>query len=202
MNNVSERRKCGYCGTDYSPMVSHGTVLQDMWYRNEQYGWLCRNCEKQVKKYGTPVRIKERKESAKSKLMREANRSLYGTGWICRDIKVGFRKGEQPENAVVDSHLLECKYCGRTVRWRKSIDEFVKSKNIICDCQIIETIFCEESSLLNKYSTSQAKVLLEIYRNPKMNYTEIGKMIGISRQRVEQIRSAARSAYQKYMMKG
>lgn len=197
----NEERKCGYCGTSCSHLISRGKIIQPAWYRDQNYGWLCRNCESRKVKTGSVIPLKYKKISAKSKLMQEANMALCGTRWACKDVKVRFNRSRTQGEVELDNYTLVCKECGRKVIWKKSIKEFLTANMIPCDCEIAKFACADEKRANRATRQTTISVLNAIVGNPSKNYSEIAKMCGISRQRVSQIRESARTYYEKKVMK-
>lgn len=202
IQNNNEERKCGYCGTSYSHLISRGKIIQQAWYRDKNYGWLCRNCETRKAKTGSVIPLKYKKISAKSKLMQEANIALCGTCWACKDVKVRFNRSRTQGEVELDNYTLVCKECGRKVIWSKQIKEFLTANMIPCDCEIAK-FACVNENRANRtnFVAGQATILKAIADNPSKNYSEIAKMCGVSRQRVSQARESARAYYEKKVMK-
>lgn len=198
----NEERKCGYCGTSYSHIISRGKIIQPAWYRDKNYGWLCRTCENRKAKTGSVIPLRYKKISAKSKLMQEANMALCGTCWTCKDVEIHFNHCRKKGEVELDNYTLVCKECGRKVIWRKSIKEFLTANMIPCDCEIAK-FACANENRTNHANCveGRAAILKEIAENPSKNYSEIAKMCGVSRQRVSQVRESARAYYEKKVMK-
>lgn len=198
----NEERKCGYCGTSYSYIISRGKIIQPAWYRDKNYGWLCRTCENRKAKTGSVIPLRYKKISAKSKLMQEANMALCGTCWTCKDAEIHFNRCRKQGEVELDNYTLVCKECGRKVIWPKSIKEFLTANMIPCDCEIAK-FACVNESRTNHANcvAGQATILKAIAENPSKNYSEIAKMCGVSRQRVSRVRESARAHYEKKVMK-
>lgn len=187
---VTERR-CGYCGTDFSKRIIHGKVRQNVWYRNQDFGWICVNCNSRLQKTGSIVKRSDAQNIIKCKLMREANMALYDAGWECASIEVIFHRGTL--TPWVKAYVFRCKHCGREIHWGKSLDEFIASKNSTCDCIAFRWVF--DNNLFRKNSKRQQDVAIDIYNNPQLSYSEIANRNRISRQRIEQIRRGIRTRY-------
>ena len=198
----NEERKCGYCGTSCSHLISRGKIIQPAWYRDQNYGCLCRNCEARKIKTGSVIPLRYKKISAKSKLMQEANMALCGTCWTCKNVEIHFNHCRKQGEVELDNYTLVCKECGRKVIWKKPIKEFLTANMIPCDCEIAK-FACVNENRANRtnFVAGQATILKAIAENPNKNYSEIAKMCGVSRQRVSQIRESARAYYEKKVMK-
>ena len=194
----NDERKCGYCGTSYSHIISRGKIIQPTWYRDKNYGWLCRTCENRKIKTGSVIPLRYKKISAKSKLMQEANMALCNTCWTCKDVEIHFNRCRKKGEVELDNYTIVCKECGRKVIWSKPIKEFLTSNMIPCDCEIAK-FACVNKKRATKQTT--ISILNAIAENPSKNYSEIAKMCGVSRQRVSQIRESARAYYKKKVMK-
>lgn len=196
MKKVTDRA-CGYCGTTYSKSVSHGKVIQNAWYKDDVYGYLCRKCHQRKETTGSPINYLNCIGSVKFKYYKRANLELYGTDWQCIDILVRFssnsrKKSMLDEVLTVKRYTLQCRKCGRTVFWSGDIESFLKSRESKCDCVVLPWVIAN-SDLLDRKHGAQA-IAARLVSEAKTD-AEIAREMNLTRERIGQVHRQMRAVY-------
>lgn len=186
------RHVCGYCGAKTSPVIVHGKEIQQAWYKDKQFDYLCRNCYNRLNRTGDIMLKSERREIEESQMLRSANLKLKQHGWDCVDMSTNLCKTDKILYAC--KYELKCRHCGKRIIWTKSLDEFIKSKECICNCKFIPWAFANDAFPRRGNGTWQ-RIASAIMENPNANQSDIARKLGLSRQRVEQVRTSLRAAY-------
>ena len=187
-----KRHSCGYCGAKTSPIIVHGKEIQQAWYKDKQFGYLCRNCYNRLNRTGDIMLKRERREQEESQIMRKANLMLKPHGWEC--VKIWTNMCRADKILYVYKYELKCRHCGRVVIWTGELEDFVRSKECICNCKFIAWAF-SNNAFPKKGNGTWQRIAKAIAENPNANQSDIARELGLSRQRVEQVRTGLRAAY-------
>lgn len=190
------KHTCGYCGVKTSPVVVHGKEIQQSWYKDPQFTYLCRNCYNRLNRTGDIMSKTERRKIEEAGMLRDANLKLKPHGWYCTGIKTNLCMTDKILYPV--KYFLECRHCGRKIKWTGSLDAFLRSKECVCNCKFIDWAF-KNNAFPKQGNGSWQRIAKTIADNPNMNQSDIARELGISRQRVEQVRTGLRAAYMVHM---
>ena len=183
---------CGYCGVKTSPVVVHNKEVQQAWYKDPQFDYLCRNCYNRLNRTGDIMLKRERREIEEAAMLREANLKLKPHGWECESMKTNLCKADGILYAV--KYKLKCRHCGKQIMWTRDLDSFLHSKECICECKFIPWAF-EHDVFPKRGNGSWQKIAKALIENPNANQSDIARELGLSRQRIEQVRTSLRATY-------
>lgn len=186
------KHTCGYCGVKTSPVIVHGKEIQQAWYKDENFTYLCRNCYNRLNRTGDIMMKRQRRNIEEEKMKREAELQLKPHCWTCNAMKTNLCKADGILYPI--KYELECRHCGKKLTWTSSIDAFVRSKECICECKFIPWAF--EHNVFPKHGNgSWQRIAKAIVENPNANQSDIARELGLSRQRIEQVRTSLRATY-------
>lgn len=182
------KHQCGYCGTTESWLIAHGVKLQPAWYKDEKYGYLCKNCYARKNRTGHIEQDSIRRENTENQYKERADVLLKGK-WKC--IAVSLSRDFQTDGIKVNYYTLQCTSCGKKIRWHKSIALFLKSKEFVCDCVAFRWVM--DSGMILKRADRAKEIAETIIREGSA--AKARKVTGLTRQRINQVRMQMRNAY-------
>lgn len=186
------KHTCGYCGVNDSPVLVHGKEIQQAWYKDAKFGYLCRNCYNRQNRTGTIMFKRDWRKIEESRMLRNANLRLKPHGWKCIAIVTNLCKADGILYSV--KYTMKCEHCGRVIVWTKDIDFFLKDKASICDCKVMQWSF-DNNAFPKRGNGSYQRIAKEFLDNPELSSSDIARKLGLSRQRIEQVRTTLRTAY-------
>lgn len=195
MNAIEDGRRCGFCGATKSVTHCNGRPI-NQWYRNAEYGWLCRACHARIVRTGdiTYKRLaqKAQDDTQRAMAIKEANAKICG-GKRVIDARKLYRKSHTAQEEPYQYTIL-CTRCGKKTKWSKSIAEYNTSWNSVCNCVALDWEM-QRLSKMGHASTVRYFVLDRIRSgDSKPNIT---KELHCSRQYVDAEEKNARMEYRK-----
>ena len=192
MNATEDGRKCGFCGATKSVTHCDGRPI-NQWYRNTEYGWLCRACHARIVRTGdiTYKRLakKAQTDTQRAMAIKEANAKICG-GKRVIDAKKLYRKSHTAQQEEPYQYTILCTRCGRKTKWSKSIEEYNTSWDSVCNCVVMD--WCLEYYRKNTVRNYIMQKLRDGVSKP-----ELVKELHCSRQYVDAEEKNARIEYRK-----
>ena len=191
MKTIECGRRCGFCGATKS--VTHFNGMQlNQWYRNAEYGWLCRTCHARIERTGdiTYKRLakKAQTDTQRAMAIKEANAKICG-GKRVIDAKKLCRKSHTAQEEPYQYTIL-CTRCGRKTKWSKSIAEYNTSWDSVCNCVVMD--WC-----LEYYRKNTVRHYIMQKLRDGVSKPELVKELHCSRQYVDAEEKNVRMEYRK-----
>lgn len=192
MKTIECGRRCGFCGATKS--VTHFNGMQlNQWYRNVEYGWLCRACHTRIERTGdiTYKRLaqKAQDDTQRAMAIKEANAKICG-GKRVIDAKKLYRKSHTAQQEEPYQYTILCTRCGRKTKWSKSIAEYNTSWDSVCNCVVMD--WC-----LEYYRKNTVRHYIMQKLRDGVSKPELVKELHCSRQYVDAEEKNARMEYRK-----
>jgi len=184
-------RRCGFCGATKGVAYFNGRQL-NQWYRNAEYGWLCRTCYARIERTGDVaykwLAKKAQTDTQRAMAIKEANAKICG-GKRVIDAKKLYRKSHTAQEEPYQYTIL-CTRCGKKIKWSKSIAEYNTSWDSVCNCVVMD--WC-----LEYYRKNTVRHYIMQKLRDGVSKPELVKELHCSRQYVDAEEKNVRMEYRK-----